>query len=232
MSSLRIEILCSYFDGKLNRIFLTLTKTAIIHNWRHFHSLSSVLKAFLSGGPCRSGSGSCSCPKISSQGLFQLKLYPTYKREDTWIPFQGWSGTDLVQPLHVLVKGTKVQRGPGTCSKTSSKSWAELGIEVWGPALSFSRWGCYHTQPSGSQGGRRVGLRYLHHGFVSPLLFIRNIWTHLGLLRDPFSQMVWRKKDSTLHAVVTTVSLFGERYIDRWSPILHPPWLPALRENI
>lgn len=35
-SSLRIEVLCSYFDGNLNTIFLTLIKTAIIHNGKTF----------------------------------------------------------------------------------------------------------------------------------------------------------------------------------------------------
>lgn len=35
-SSLRIELLCSYFDGNLNTVFLTLIKTAIIHNRKTF----------------------------------------------------------------------------------------------------------------------------------------------------------------------------------------------------
>lgn len=36
MSSLRIELICSYFDSNLNTVFLTLIKTAIIHNWKTF----------------------------------------------------------------------------------------------------------------------------------------------------------------------------------------------------
>lgn len=35
-SSLRIELLCSYFDGNLNTIFLMLIKAVIIHNWKMF----------------------------------------------------------------------------------------------------------------------------------------------------------------------------------------------------
>lgn len=35
-SSLRIELLCSYFDGNLNTAFLTLIKAAIIPNWKMF----------------------------------------------------------------------------------------------------------------------------------------------------------------------------------------------------
>lgn len=35
MSSLRIELIC-YFDSNLNTVFLTLIKTAIIHNWKTF----------------------------------------------------------------------------------------------------------------------------------------------------------------------------------------------------
>lgn len=35
-SSLRIELLCSYFDGNLNTAFLTVIKAAIIHNWKMF----------------------------------------------------------------------------------------------------------------------------------------------------------------------------------------------------
>lgn len=125
MSSLRTELLYSYFDGNLNTVFLTLIKTAIIHNWKMF---SQPVFNSENGRHADLGVGVVVVQRYLLRGWLCWNFCPRKGKSVYSTP--RLKSTDPVQ-LHVSTEHNEAQRGPGPCWKSSSKSEADLRLQGW-----------------------------------------------------------------------------------------------------
>lgn len=147
---------------------------------RHFHSLCSILMTLLKGGRRADlGVGVVVVQRFLLRSWFGWNFCPLKGRCVDSTP--RLNSPDWVQLLLVSVEDTEVWTGPGACSKSSSKSAAELGPEAWPPT---SCRGC--SSWAQGQSGWQKSVPQMFPLWISlPFLSFGDAWTHLDLFRRP-----------------------------------------------
>lgn len=170
---------------------------------------------------CRSGVGVVVVQRFLLRGCFNWNFILPIKGRHV-IPFKAerhWSspatscfskGHLSREAWHLLQDFQQVMSRAGTASGPHTLSFRVVA----------------HTPAQGKSGWQESGPQISPSWICLSSFYSSEIYGLIWAFKRPIQpDGVWRKRTLKASCQVTTVSLFGERYIDRWSPIPASPQL-------